>query len=81
MGKRRATKLAILKTNNETGKTLKREIDGLNQMVENLKVLLAREVDKNETLETEIKNLSTKVDTKKPSKTKPATKNAKNKEE
>jgi hypothetical protein len=55
MGKRKATRMALLKAGDTKG--MQREISTLNQMVENLQVLLSREVDKNETLETKIANL------------------------
>ena len=55
MGKRKAAKMALLKAGDTEG--MQREISSLNQMVENLQILLSREVEKNETLETKIANL------------------------
>lgn len=52
MGKRKATRVALLKAGDTEG--MKREISALKQMVENLQVLLSRETEKNGVLETKI---------------------------
>ena len=55
MGKRKATRMALLKAGDTEG--MKREISALKQMVENLQVLLSREVEKNGILEAKVANL------------------------
>ena len=55
MGKRKATRVALLKAGDTEG--MKREISALKQMVENLQVLLSRETEKNGVLETKIASL------------------------
>lgn len=72
MGKRKAAKMALLKAGDTDG--MQREISSLNQMVENLKVLLDREVEKNGVLETKIASLeASKVKTTKKSKSRKST--------
>jgi len=76
MGKRKAAKMALLKAGDTKG--MQREISSLNQLVENLQVLLSREVEKNETLETKIANLET-LETKTKTKSKSRKKTTKTK--
>ena len=71
MGKRKATRMAILKAGDTEG--MKREINDLNVIVNNLQILLNRETEKTAVLEARITSLtapSTKVTTKKASKKK-----------
>jgi len=68
MGKRKATKMALLKAGDTEG--MKREIVDLSQTVKNLKVLLSREVDKSAALSAELASLTaanTKTEAKKTS--------------
>ena len=55
MGKRKATRVALFKAGDT--EVMKREISTLKQMVENLQVLLSREVEKNGILEAKVANL------------------------
>ena len=66
MGKRKATRMAILKAGDTEG--MKREINDLNVIVNNLQTLLNRETEKTAALEARIASLtapSTKTTTKK----------------
>ena len=71
MGKRKAVSLALQRAGDTEG--MKREIDNLNVVVDNLQTLLNRETEKTAALEARITSLtapSTKVTTKKASKKK-----------
>jgi|1_EtaG_2_1085319.scaffolds.fasta_scaffold39410_2 hypothetical protein len=59
MGKRKAVRLTTLKVSDELNRSFASEITGLNQLVENLKVCLKREEEKNLVLEERLKELST----------------------
>ena len=66
MGKRKATRMAILKAGDTEG--MKREINDLNVIVNNLQTLLNREAEKTAVLEARIVSLTapkTKTTTKK----------------
>ena len=66
MGKRKATRMAILKAGDTEG--MKREINDLNVIVSNLQTLLNRETEKTAALEARITSLTapkTKATTKK----------------
>lgn len=56
MGKRKATRIAMLKAGDTAG--LKRKIEELNTISENLQVLLRRETEKTTTLQSQVDTLT-----------------------